>query len=47
MVPTSGGYTNDGKWKDSRGKFFLPIKFLSKLFRGEFLQGCRELYKNG
>jgi len=47
VVPTSGGYTSDGKWKDSRGNFFLPVKVLSKLFRGKFLHGCRALYANG
>jgi hypothetical protein len=47
VVPTSGGISRDSKWKDSRGKFFLPVKVLSKLFRGKFLYGCRQLYSNG
>lgn len=36
IVP-GGGLDKNGKWKDSRKKFFLPVKALSKLFRGKFL----------
>ena len=47
MVPTAGGITPDGIWKDTRGKFFLPVKVLSRLFRGKFLDGCGDLYDKG
>jgi hypothetical protein len=36
-VVTGGGLTKIGTWKDSRKKFFLPVKVLSKKFRGKFL----------
>jgi predicted Zn-ribbon and HTH transcriptional regulator len=36
-VVTGGGLTNDGKWQASRKKFFLPVKVLSRKFRGKFL----------
>lgn len=36
IVP-SGGLTKDGKWLNSRKKFFLPVKVLSRKFRGKFL----------
>ena len=36
-VVTAGGLTEWNTWKDSRKKFFLPIKVLSKKFRGKFL----------
>ena len=36
-VVTGGGLTSNGKWRDSRKKFFLPVKVLSRKFRGKFL----------
>lgn len=36
IIP-GGGLTSDGKWKNSREKFFLPVKVLSRKFRGKFL----------
>ncbi|MDY0288981.1 MAG: transposase [Sphaerochaeta sp.] len=47
MVVTAGGITLGGKWKDTRGKFFLPVHVLSALFKGKFLAGCRALYDKG
>ena len=36
-IVTGGGLTECGAWKDSRKKFFLPVKVLSRKFRGKFL----------
>ena len=36
IVP-SGGINSMGKWVSSRKKFFLPVKVLSRKFRGKFL----------
>ncbi len=36
IVP-GGGLSRSGKWVASRKKFFLPIKVLSRKFRGKFL----------
>jgi predicted Zn-ribbon and HTH transcriptional regulator len=36
-IVTGGGLTELGTWKDSRKKFFLPVKVLSKKFRGKLL----------
>jgi predicted Zn-ribbon and HTH transcriptional regulator len=36
-VVTGGGLTETKKWKNSANKFFLPIKVLSRKFRGKFL----------
>jgi hypothetical protein len=36
-IVTGGGLTKLEKWKNSRKKFFLPIKVLSRKFRGKFL----------
>ena len=42
IVP-AGGLTADLKWKSSKKKFFLPVKVLSRKFRGKFLALLREL----
>jgi len=36
IVP-GGGLTSGGQWVHSRKKFFLPVKVLSRKFRGKFL----------
>jgi len=36
-VVTGGGLTGNGTWRDSRKKFFLPVKVLAKKFRGKLL----------
>jgi len=37
-VVTGGGLSSDGrKWKSCKKGFFLPVKVMSKLFRGKFL----------
>lgn len=47
IVP-GGGLDELGKWKYSRKKFFIPVKVLSRLFRGKFLhhlkQACLDLH---
>jgi len=40
-VVTGGGLTGDGKWRNSRKKFFIPAKALSRKFRGKFLAYMR------
>lgn len=37
MIVPGGGLTPNGRWKNSRKKFFIPVKVMSKLFRGKFL----------
>lgn len=37
MIVPGGGLTTDGKWKNSRKKFFIPVKVMGKLFRGKLL----------
>jgi hypothetical protein len=41
-----GGLSLDGKqWLRSRKEFFIPVKVLSSLFRGKFLDGIKKLYE--
>jgi hypothetical protein len=45
IVP-AGGLAPDGSgWIDSSPRFFLPIEALSKIFRGKFRAGLRELFQ--
>jgi len=49
----SGVLTADGRWVRSRRGFLFPVKALSKVFRGKFIDGlahvrrhaCRDLYQ--
>ena len=42
MIVTGGGLTADNKWRESKKKFFLPIRVLSSKFRGKFLSLLKE-----
>ena len=41
IVP-AGGIDKLGKWKNSKKKFFIPVKVLSRKFRGKFLHYLKE-----
>ena len=41
VIP-SGGLSSMGKWVNSRKKFFLPVKVLSRKFRGKFLHYLKQ-----
>ncbi len=42
LVP-AGALTRDGLWIPARKKFLFPVRALSRLFRGKFLHGARQL----
>lgn len=47
VIP-GGGLSLDGqRWVASRANFFLPVKVLSRVFRGKFLAGLRALWQRG
>lgn len=47
-VVTGGGLTNDGShWIAGRQGYFLPVKVLGRLFRGKFLAGLKQAYRDG
>jgi len=47
LVP-GGGLSLDGqRWISSRGGFFIPVKVLSRLFRGKFLFYLKQSYRAG
>lgn len=45
LVVLGGGLDKDGYWKTKGDKFFLPVKVISKVFRGKYLSGVKALYK--
>ncbi len=40
IVP-GGGIRPDGKWRSCRAGFFLPVRVLSRVFRGKFIDGIK------
>ncbi len=46
VVP-AGGLAQDGSWRPCRPGFFLPVRVLSRLFRGKFLAGLHEAFRDG
>jgi hypothetical protein len=46
IVP-GGGLTPDGKWVNCRPGFFLPVRVLSKVFRGKFIDGLKHARGSG
>ncbi len=48
VIVPGGGLSPDGqRWIASSGDFFLPVKVLSRLFRGKFLGGIGEMARQG
>lgn len=46
-VIMAGGLTKLNKWQSSSHKFFIPVRVLSKKFRGKFLHYLKEYYREG
>lgn len=47
-VVTGGGIAPDGnRWVSCRAGFFLPVRVLSRYFRGRFLAALKRLYEGG
>jgi hypothetical protein len=47
VVPAGGLSADHKSWVRPRYAFFLPVKVLSRVFRGKFLAGLRESYRRG
>lgn len=45
VVIMAGGLTKLNKWKNSSKKFFIPVKVLSKKFRGKYLYYLKQFYR--
>ncbi len=46
-VVTGGGMSPDGSWVSCRRGFFLPVKVISALFRGKFLDLLKNCFSRG
>lgn len=42
-----GGLTSENKWKDKGADFFLPIRVISRGFRGKYMDELKKLWKAG
>jgi hypothetical protein len=47
VVPAGGLSPDHTRWIAARPGFFLPVRVLSRVFRGKFVAGLRELYAAG
>jgi Putative transposase/Transposase zinc-binding domain len=47
VIPAGGLSLDHTRWIKSRYRFFLPIKVLSRIFRGKFVAGLKQAFKNG
>ena len=44
VILLGGGLDQYNQWRDRGGKFFLPVKILSKLFRGKYMAELKSLW---
>jgi Putative transposase/Transposase zinc-binding domain len=48
LVVTGGGLSADGqRWIAARNGFLLPVRALSKIIRGKFMEGLKHAYQEG
>ena len=45
IVPAGGLALDGARWIDSSRRFFLPVKALSRVFRGKFAAGLKQLFE--
>jgi hypothetical protein len=47
VVPGGGLSPDHTRWIPTRSNFFLPVKVLSRVFRGKFVDGLKRLFSEG
>jgi Putative transposase/Transposase zinc-binding domain len=47
VLPAGGLSEDHGRWTRSRRSFFLPVKVLSRVFRGKFVQALKRAFQEG
>ena len=45
-IVLGGGLDVKNRWKDNGKEFFLPIKVISKIFRGKYMAELKQLWEN-
>ena len=46
MILLGGGLTSENNWKDNGNDFFIPIRVISKVFKGKYLEKVKYLWKS-
>ena len=46
VILLGGGLSAKNEWRDKGEEFFLPVKVLSKVFRGKYMNALKSLYKD-
>src|SRR5690242_16361360 len=46
VIPGGGLSSDHARWIASRSSFFLPVKVLSRVFRGKFVAGLQRAFRN-
>ena len=46
VILLGGGLSEKNEWRDKGEEFFLPVKILSKVFRGKYMDELKSLYKD-
>ncbi len=47
VIPAGGLSLDHTHWVKSQNRFFLPLKVLSRVFRGKFVAGLQQAFQNG
>jgi putative transposase/transposase-like zinc-binding protein len=47
VIPVGGLSPDRARWIQPRHRFFLPVKVLSRVFRGKFVAGLRQAFRRG
>src|SRR5260370_23314820 len=47
VIPAGGLSPDHTHWVKSQNRFFLPLKVLSRVFRGKFAEGLKQAFQNG
>jgi hypothetical protein len=47
VIPAGGLSPDHTHWVHSQPRFFLPVRVLSRVFRGKFVAGLRQLFRSG
>jgi hypothetical protein len=47
VIPAGGLSVHDHRWVHPRYAFFLPVKVLSRVFRGKFVTGLKRAFRRG
>jgi hypothetical protein len=47
VLPAGGLSLDHTHWVHSQNRFFLPLKVLSRVFRGKFVAGLKQAFQNG